>query len=285
MQVKMISKYLVAILILAFSGTSHANDSCQSVKREMVFGQTALKHANDKQGFLKAASEFKKATQKAPNCAAAYYNMGVVYEKAGEYKLAMEALDHYLELSPGAEDFNEVEMKTYELEYLATNTDDLENSKAGWEKYSGTWCDSSFCDDPRWGTADRSYQVAFNGNQFEITQEYFSGQQMGLSKNTKTYSGVVNTDGTFSGSMTDAQLYPNQPNCKNKPLQDSYQVTGEFTQNQIFDTQGNSINGGAIIIRAREWNAHNLDYDNCLKVRSREYGGGWSDTTLILRRR
>ena len=113
---KFIISVLLTAFVLGFAGTSYA-DSCASVKREMIYGQTALKKASSKHGYLKSAKEFEEAVKKAPDCAAAHFNLGLVYDKAEEYKLALQAFRSYLKLSPNAADKSTVEDKIYELEY------------------------------------------------------------------------------------------------------------------------------------------------------------------------
>jgi len=112
------TSYIALIALLCFTTLSSANaDSCASVEREMAYGSVALEDAKDKSGFLQSAREFEVAANKAPDCAAAHFNLGLVYEKAGEYEKALKALQTYLRLSPNANDAAEVRNKTYQLEY------------------------------------------------------------------------------------------------------------------------------------------------------------------------
>ena len=96
-------------------------DSCSSVEREMVQGQTAVEVARNDSGFQKAARLFEKATEKAPGCADAYYNLGLVYEKTTDYAKAKKALEKYLRLSPDAKDAATVRKQIYRLEFLVSN--------------------------------------------------------------------------------------------------------------------------------------------------------------------
>jgi len=275
---------LIAAFALGFVSPAFA-DSCASAEREMAYGSVALEDAKDKNGFLQSAKEFEIAVKKAPDCAAAYFNLGLVYEKAGEYGKALEALQTYLRLSPNANDASQVRKKTYQLEYRVKQASNASSANAGWGKYAGAWCEASSCDDPRWGTADRNYEVVINGNRFKIKQKYRYGQQMGLSDHTISYVGTIDTDGTISGTRTESELFPNQSNCRNTPLTESYPFTGELTNKPVLDPRGNSITGGVIIFRYKAWTAHNNDYINCRYVRTTEYGGGWQKTTTILKRR
>ncbi|NQV84227.1 MAG: hypothetical protein HQ494_10450, partial [Rhodospirillales bacterium] len=68
-------------------------------------------------GFLRAAQEFEKAVKKAPNCAAAYFNLGLVSEKGDRLSAAKSAYERYLKLDPKAPDASSVEQLIFKLEY------------------------------------------------------------------------------------------------------------------------------------------------------------------------
>ena len=268
-----------------FAQGSAIADSCNSVEREMTYGSVALEDAKDKNGFMQSAREFEAAVKKAPDCAAAYFNLGLVYEKAGEYEKALKALQAYLRLSPNASDAAQVRKKTYQLEYRVKQASNSSSANMGWEKYAGAWCDTSSCDHPKWGKAKFNYHIKISGDQFEATKRYRGGQQKGLHDYTHSFVGTINQDGSLTGTVTDATLFFNQPNCSNIPLKDSYPFTGEISDKSMLDSRGNSITGGVIIFRYRLWTAINRDYNNCRNVRTTEYGGGWQNTTIILKRR
>lgn len=92
-------------------------DVCAAAEREMAFGEAAAEDAKDTAGFKKAAEQFFGATQKAPKCAAAFFNLGIVQEKAGAYSAAKSALEKYLALAPKAPDAAEVRKTIFKLEY------------------------------------------------------------------------------------------------------------------------------------------------------------------------
>jgi len=134
---KFIISVLLTAFVLGFAGTSYA-DSCASVKREMTYGRVALEGAKDKQGFIESAKQYEAAVKKAPSCAEAHFNLGLVYEKAGEYKKALNSLQQYLSLAPKASDAGQVQEKVYELEYRAQKA--ASSPKGKWEHLSGKWC-------------------------------------------------------------------------------------------------------------------------------------------------
>lgn len=111
---------LVAVTAIIVPGWALA-DPCATVEREMTFGEVALEQAADKSGYLKSAKEFEAATKKAPECASAHFNLGLVMEKAGQFDKARQALSRYLELAPSAPDAPAVTKRIYRLEYLARN--------------------------------------------------------------------------------------------------------------------------------------------------------------------
>lgn len=113
--------FTLTLLTMLFLSVSALADPCADVQRELTFGETAVEMANDKAGFLKAAEEFEKATQKAPLCSAAYFNLGVVLEKTEQFSKAKQAFETYLGLVPDAEDAQVVNKKIYRLEYLIDN--------------------------------------------------------------------------------------------------------------------------------------------------------------------
>lgn len=117
MSIGITRKIIVTILALAFYSVSYAGNSCQSVEREMAYGTAALEGAKDRAGYLRSAKEFEAAVKKAPKCAAAHFNLGLVYEKADKFKEALGSLQSYLRLSPKASDAAEVRNKIYKLEY------------------------------------------------------------------------------------------------------------------------------------------------------------------------
>jgi len=144
--VNLVTMFLMICFVL--QGTASA-DSCASVEREMVQGQMAVEIAKDQSGFQTAAGLFEKATEKAPLCADAYYNLGLVYEKAANYDKAIIALNKYLQLNPEAEDAGDVRKKTYQLEFLITNNETQKRQKEDqlrWlaETVAGTW--NAWCD-------------------------------------------------------------------------------------------------------------------------------------------
>ncbi|NQV84226.1 MAG: hypothetical protein HQ494_10445 [Rhodospirillales bacterium] len=110
---------MLSVVVAPSQPAQAQTDACQTAEREMEYGRVALEDAKDKKGFLESASQFKMAATKAPNCAQAHFNLGLVYEKAGEYQKAIGPLQTYLKLAPTATDVAQVKKKIYALEYRA----------------------------------------------------------------------------------------------------------------------------------------------------------------------
>lgn len=125
-------KFLMAcwfILVFTFSSGLNAAEISRDAKRYMIRGQAAMEEAKTEADYQDAIAEFKKATQYAPEWADAWYNLGVVQEKAGVYQDAIESFNKYLELNPNAADSSDVEARTYKLEYKQDKQAKQEQSK------------------------------------------------------------------------------------------------------------------------------------------------------------
>jgi len=89
----------------------------EEAERRMARGRAAVKTATDTQGYERAVKEFYAATKVAPWLAEAYYNLGVVNEKAGRYSEVVQSLKWYLLAAPHASDAKAVRDLIYEIEY------------------------------------------------------------------------------------------------------------------------------------------------------------------------
>ncbi|MEW6352959.1 MAG: tetratricopeptide repeat protein [Pseudomonadota bacterium] len=103
----------------------------EEVARFMARGRAAVGAAKDQQGFERAANEFRQALKLAPWLADAYYNLGVVLDKAEKYPEAIQNLKLYLHARRDAPDARQVQELIYEVEYRQE-----ESGRAGVEKKS-----------------------------------------------------------------------------------------------------------------------------------------------------
>ncbi len=88
----------------------------EAAERNMARGTAFFTRASDATGYKKAISEFEAAANAAPWLALAYYNLGVVQEKAGFYNEAIQSLNFYLMAAPDAKNARDVKNKIYALE-------------------------------------------------------------------------------------------------------------------------------------------------------------------------
>jgi tetratricopeptide (TPR) repeat protein len=112
----------------------------------MARGKAFADVATDKDGFQKAATEFQAAAKVAPWLTEVYYNLGIVQDKAGLHKQAMQSLELYLLAAPNASDAREVRNLIYRLEALqeesqkaARKATEVKNKQRGIEELAGIW--------------------------------------------------------------------------------------------------------------------------------------------------
>ena len=88
----------------------------EGAERHMARGTAFAQKASDNAGYRKAIAEFEGAIAAAPWLPLAYYNLGVMQEKAGQFTEAIESLNFYLKGAPDAKNTREVKNKIYALE-------------------------------------------------------------------------------------------------------------------------------------------------------------------------
>jgi len=98
----------------------------ENAERNMARGTAFAQKATENTGYRKAIVEFEAAANSAPWLALAYYNLGVVQEKAGLYSEATQNLKLYLLAAPDAKNTRDVRNKIYALE---VDIEDLQASK------------------------------------------------------------------------------------------------------------------------------------------------------------
>ena len=97
----------------------------ENAERNMARGTAFAQKATEITGYKKAIAEFEAAANSAPWLALAYYNLGVVQEKAALYSEAIQNLKLYLLAAPDAKNARDVRNKIYALEV------DVEDLQAG----------------------------------------------------------------------------------------------------------------------------------------------------------
>lgn len=102
----------------------------EEAERNMARGTAFAQKATDSAGYKKAIAEFEAAANTAPWLALAYYNLGVVQEKAGFYVEAIQSLKFYLMAAPDARNARDVKNKIYALEVDAEDVQAGKNAPA-----------------------------------------------------------------------------------------------------------------------------------------------------------
>lgn len=127
----------------------------EEAEKYMVRGAVAIKHAKNVEDYREAAFEFSKAALAAPWLAEVYNNIGVAYEKAGDYPDAISNFRLYLVASPEAPDAKQVKAYIYELEFKEEKAQKLKSAeellgllKGVWRKH---WCRAAPPSKPGWG--------------------------------------------------------------------------------------------------------------------------------------
>lgn len=118
----------------------------EKAHRYLARGEAFAEAASDKNGFLRAAKEFQAAAGVAPWLPHAYYNLGIVQDKAGQYKKAMQSLEFYLLAAPNAPDTREVRNLIYKIEArseashtMARKAEEEKKKEKGIESLVGIW--------------------------------------------------------------------------------------------------------------------------------------------------
>ena len=113
-------------IIKLASGMKPAPAVPEDAERSVIRGTSHFQKATDANGYKKAIAEFKSAVNAAPWFGLAYYNLGVVQEKAGFYAEAIDSLKLYLLAEPNAKNARDVKNKIYALE---VDAEDLQAGK------------------------------------------------------------------------------------------------------------------------------------------------------------
>jgi len=108
---------ITIFFVFAVSAAALAGNNDEEAGKYLVRGIAAIEMAKSEKELAKAAVEFKKAIELAPDMAAAWYNLGQVQVKIGQLREAMESYRNYLALAPQAEDAKRVKDEIIKLEY------------------------------------------------------------------------------------------------------------------------------------------------------------------------
>jgi hypothetical protein len=122
-----ITASLIVMVSAAFAGAN--NDEA---RKHLVRGMAAIEMAKSNEELVNAAEEFKKATEIAPDMAAAWYNLGQVQTKIGLLKKAIESYRKYIALAPNAEDTQRIKDEIIKLEYRLEQAEKFNSLSGQW---------------------------------------------------------------------------------------------------------------------------------------------------------
>lgn len=143
---------LLMSLLIAFPAMSE--EGVADARRHMVRGVAAIEIAKSDAELSLAADEFRRATELDPTLSAAWYNLGSVQSKLGQFDAAIRNYKRYLMLAPKAGDAQKVEDEIIKLEF---RQEQVAKAKAR----TGTWVASD-------GTP---YQLTINGNRITLVTD------------------------------------------------------------------------------------------------------------------
>lgn len=109
----------------------------EQARKYLVRGMAAIEMAKSDDDLGLAAEEFRKATEIAPNMAAAWYNLGKVQAKTGQLKEAIDSFNRYLALAPQAEDAAKVRDEVTKLEFKLEQRDKFQSLSGQWVTSDG----------------------------------------------------------------------------------------------------------------------------------------------------
>ncbi|MFY9142660.1 PDZ domain-containing protein [Sulfuricurvum sp.] len=95
-----------------------ADEGAQGARKHMVRGIAAIEIAKTPGELQEAADEFRRATELDPSLANAWFNLGSLQTKLGQYGAAITSYQRYLKLSPNAEDAQKIQDEIIKIEFL-----------------------------------------------------------------------------------------------------------------------------------------------------------------------
>ncbi len=125
-------RYLLLLLPLLATLPALAEEGVADARRHMVRGIAAIEMAKSAADLAPAANEFRRATELDPTLSAAWYNLGSVQVKLGQFDEAIQSYKRYLSLSPQAEDAQKVQDEIIKLEYRQEKINRVADFNGNW---------------------------------------------------------------------------------------------------------------------------------------------------------
>ncbi|MBU3988044.1 MAG: hypothetical protein KJ702_01875, partial [Gammaproteobacteria bacterium] len=133
-----ISRLFFLMLLLAASPVMAAAPSPEA-RRHMVRGIAAVEMAKGDADLALAADEFRSATNLDSTLAAAWYNLGAVQVKLGQFDAAIQSYKSYLKLAPNAQDTQKIEDEIIKLEFRQEQVTKSKAREGFWIASDGTY--------------------------------------------------------------------------------------------------------------------------------------------------
>lgn len=125
-------RFLLLLLPLLATLPALAEEGVADARRHMVRGIAAIEMAKGTADLAPAAEEFRRATELDPSLSAAWYNLGAVQVKLGQFDAAIQSYKRYLALSPQAEDAQKIQDEIIKLEYRQERIDRVSDFAGNW---------------------------------------------------------------------------------------------------------------------------------------------------------
>lgn len=202
-------------------------------ERRLIRGRAAVKSAKDTDGFLRAAAEFQQALVVAPWLPEAYFNLGIVLDKAGRYSDAISNLKLYLAAAPDAKEASEVKTLIVEIEYrleenqriareeLQRKVDQEDRQKRDLlNRLAGDWV-------PAQWFGSQQAEVRTAGDEVSIKFSRWVSSEWGWAEHFSFRGRFY--DNHLVGQMTYVSSYPNIHSCPE--LKKTVDATADIKQN------------------------------------------------------
>jgi len=138
-RIAVISLAMVFCLSIGYADAQNIPDEA---RRHFDYGMAAVEMANSPDDYKSAIKEFEQAVRLAPGWADAYYNLGMVQEKANKLDEAVTSLKRYLRLAPNANDTEMVKSLINKIEFKAKKISEQAKIPV---LLAGKWKGSAYC--------------------------------------------------------------------------------------------------------------------------------------------
>lgn len=129
---------MLIILIMGMTAPVFSQAKNEEAHKYLVRGIAAIEMAKSEEDLVKAAAEFKKATEIDPDMAVAWNNLGSVQAKIGQHKEAIESYRKYLALLPQGDNATKISDEIIKLEYRLEQAENFKSMSGNW-KAAGTY--------------------------------------------------------------------------------------------------------------------------------------------------